>query len=146
MPLENLSIKEIVRKVKSELVQAEHEMVENDEQPLFRVKKLSVELNFIVDESKETGGGLDLKIVAADARKNYHEGEVQKITLEWESLSPSLPFKIDNKGKYLLKDIKYDPSTGSLLGLPGSTFLRPDNSGRFKMTGAGKAKKITLKK
>ncbi len=123
MKIEDLSIKEIVRKVKSELINAEEEMTANNEIPLFKVKKLSVELNFIINQSETKDGGLDLKVVSASTGKNYSEGEVQKITLEWEGIDSVNPAKSD-VGYFEKTD--YSGSNKKFSG--GLLFAKPDGS------------------
>jgi hypothetical protein len=52
------------------------------EPAFFVVEKMTIEVNFVVTESKEATGGLDLKIITAGGRKEYQQQQIHKITLD----------------------------------------------------------------
>ena len=63
-PDENsLSIKELLRKVRQELVEAQRERESAGEEILFRVEQLTLEVNFVVSKSTDAKGGLEFKVL-----------------------------------------------------------------------------------
>lgn len=76
-----LHVKDIIRRVHSELIESQTERENNNEPPLFIVDKLTLEVNFTVTENTGVGGKFDLKVITADSAKTVEEQQVHKITL-----------------------------------------------------------------
>jgi hypothetical protein len=79
--LDSLFIKELIRRVHEELLASRAERVGADQDPIFEVASLVLEVNFVVTESKEAKGGLDFKIITAGAGASYDRQQVHKVTL-----------------------------------------------------------------
>jgi hypothetical protein len=94
---EDLSIKALIRAVSDELIASRIERQDAGQPALFEIKDLTIEVSFVVTESKGGGGGFDLKVIKADANVKYDREQVQKIILTLRALGkddaaiPDLP-------------------------------------------------------
>lgn len=97
MAEEDLSLKNLIRAVSNELLASRTERLAAGLPPLFEVQDLTIEVSFVVTESKEGGGGFDLKVLRADANVKYDKESVHKVTLTLKALGtddvdvPDLP-------------------------------------------------------
>jgi hypothetical protein len=78
---DNLFIKELIRKVHQELIDSQNERESNGMDPLFYVKDLTIEANFIVETEVNGGGGIRFGIVSINGGAKYNSHQVHKITL-----------------------------------------------------------------
>jgi Trypsin-co-occurring domain 2 len=97
MPEDDLSLKNLIRAVSDELLASRAERLAANLPPLFEVQELTIEVSFVVTESKGGGGGFDLKVIKADASVKYDRESVHKVTLTLKALEsadlvvPDLP-------------------------------------------------------
>lgn len=99
---ENLFIKELIRKVHDELIESQKEREINGIDPLFTVRDMTIEVNFIAEKSLSAKGGLDFKVVTIGGNTDIKSQQIHKITLNLEvdrsSISKSYPdLKPSNK-------------------------------------------------
>jgi len=86
-PIENfLSLKDLIRHVKKEIIESQRESVVNHEDALFVVQGLTLEVNFIVTKSKGGTGGFEFKVltfggIKAGGDLEHQEQQIHKITL-----------------------------------------------------------------
>lgn len=80
--MEDLNIKELIQTVRQELIDSENERIQKGLNPLFYVDNLKIEVNFVVEKVKKTGGKFNLKIVDVGRDVTYTNQQVHKITLE----------------------------------------------------------------
>ena len=75
---------ELIRDIQQELIRSQ-EMRENEKlPPLFKVKSLTLELQFTVEESKTANGKLGIKVVEAGASKNVSQSSVHKMIIQMD--------------------------------------------------------------
>jgi hypothetical protein len=79
---ENLSIKHLVRTVTTELLSSRDERLAAGEAAVFEVSDLTLEISFVATQSRNAGGGFDIKVVKADAGVKYDDQSVHKIVLK----------------------------------------------------------------
>lgn len=97
MPESDLSLKNLIRAVSGELLASQTERLEAGQRALFEIEELTIEVSFVVTETRGGGGGFDLKVVKADANVRYDRERVHKITLKLKALGeedaavPDLP-------------------------------------------------------
>jgi hypothetical protein len=78
----DISLKDLIRAVSDELIASRKERLAADLPAIFEVHELTIEAGFTVSDSTKGGGGIDLKIVKADAGVEYKKDTVHKITLK----------------------------------------------------------------
>lgn len=78
---DDLSIEQLVRAVSDELLDAQENRLKSGATAVFEVSNLTLEISFVVATSKKAGGGLDLRVVKADAGVQYDSERVHKVTL-----------------------------------------------------------------
>ncbi|MCC5931048.1 MAG: hypothetical protein JJU28_17510 [Cyclobacteriaceae bacterium] len=104
--MENLNIKALIHAVRQELIESEEERIQKNLLPLFKVDSLKIEVNFIVEEKTETGGGLNLKIVDIGRDLTYSNQQIHKITLDLKTYFNDIDKEKDGNfvsgGKYQL--------------------------------------------
>jgi hypothetical protein len=97
MPEDDLSLKALIQAVSEELRSSRAERLAQGLPPLFEVQDLTIEVSFVVTQSKGGGAGFDLKVVRADGTVKYDRESVHKVTLtlkalgEGDVLIPDLP-------------------------------------------------------
>ena len=89
MPEDDLSLKTLLQAVSEELRSSRSERLAQGLPPLFEVQDLTIEVSFVVTESKGGGAGFDLKVVRADGTVKYDRESVHKVTLTLKALSES---------------------------------------------------------
>jgi hypothetical protein len=93
----DLSLKTLIRAVSEELQTSQAERLASGLPPLFEVQDLTIEVSFVVTETKGGGGSFNLTVVRADGNVKYDTGSVHKITIKLKALSkedlvlPDLP-------------------------------------------------------
>src|SRR5215470_4052788 len=93
----DLSLKNLIRAVSDELLESRRERLAAGIPALFEIENLTIEVSFVVTESKGGGGGFDLKVIKADANVKYDKEQVHKVALTLKALGsddsivPDLP-------------------------------------------------------
>lgn len=80
--MENLQIKDLIHSVREELIASQKEREEKGLDPLFYVDNLKIEVNFVVEKTKQTSGGFNLKIIDVGRDVTYADQQIHKIVLE----------------------------------------------------------------
>jgi hypothetical protein len=99
----SLFIKDLIRRVHQELLESQKEREECGEVAIFEVEKMTIEVNFVVTDSKEAKGGLDFKIITIGGldlggKAEYQQQQVHKIVLSLTALP--------NRNRLILKDLE----------------------------------------
>ena len=81
---DKLFIAELIRKVHDELILSQKIRVHEKKAPIFTVKDLTIEVNFVATEVSNKKGGLDFKIITAGANKEYSTQQIHRIVLNLE--------------------------------------------------------------
>ena len=76
-----LTLAGLVERVSTDLLSSEAQRREAGRPAVFEVASLDVEISFVVVQSKDYSGGVDLKVIRADGAKRYEDQQVQRITL-----------------------------------------------------------------
>lgn len=76
---QSLEVRDLIRKVKSELAAAELDMYRNNEPALFKLQDLEMEVHFVVRSS----GGARAEVVGVGADADISNEKVQKLKLRW---------------------------------------------------------------
>lgn len=85
---EGLGIKDLVRRVKQELYEAEEEMRKNQEIPLFELKDFDLEISFMVQAQSTQKGKIEYHFVAVDNEIQTGSERIQKIKLHMIAAQP----------------------------------------------------------
>jgi hypothetical protein len=80
--MESLNLKELIHAVRQELIDSENERIDKGLSPLFKVENLKIEVNFVVEQTKKTGGKIGIKIVDVGHDVTYSNQQIHKILLE----------------------------------------------------------------
>lgn len=123
--MESLNLKELIHQVRQELIESENERVQKGLTPLFKVDNLKIEVNFVVEKTKKSGGKLGIKIVEAGHQVSYSSQQIHKISLELNTIDDEeivTPVRVENKNRND-KNRKYrEIIQGNILpGQPGTT-------------------------
>ena len=83
---ESLHIKDLLTKVREELVESQSQRESEGRDALFQVEKLTLEIHFVAQASTELNGGLDLKVVTVGGvhlggKHTYQDQQIHVITL-----------------------------------------------------------------
>lgn len=98
----NLHIAELLKKVQEELILSEKRRLNNETPPLFRVNDLTIEVNFLVEESSHMDGEFNLKVITSGMKIESKSQSVHKITLNLKAIEQEEPMPKESKGKKLL--------------------------------------------
>jgi hypothetical protein len=90
---QSLSIKELIRRVQRELIASQKEREAANEEALFQVDKLDLEVHFVVTKSSKAEGGFSLQVLTlggghAGTSRGSEEQHVQKVTLSLKAADP----------------------------------------------------------
>ncbi|KPK91870.1 MAG: hypothetical protein AMJ94_06240 [Deltaproteobacteria bacterium SM23_61] len=85
-----LGVKELIQKVKSELIATEIERRSSNEAALFEIKDFDLEIKFTVNTSRTVSGKIDYKVVVVGGDKKLSSEEVQTIKLHMVTLPTGL--------------------------------------------------------
>ncbi|MFG2692572.1 trypco2 family protein [Kitasatospora sp. NPDC048407] len=88
----DLFIKSLIRRVHAELIESRAEREESGQEPIFSVTGLTLEVNFVVERSREAKGGIEFKVITVGGlniggARGYKQQQVHKITLNLTALS-----------------------------------------------------------
>lgn len=81
---QHLEVKDLIRKVKDELVAADLEAIHKREAPLFVLKDFEMEIQFVVRRS----GDLKAEVVGVGGAAGVGSESVQKLKLHWDIAPP----------------------------------------------------------
>jgi hypothetical protein len=81
-----ISLKDLIRAVSDELIASRQERLAGGRPAVFEVAELTIEASFVLTDSSGGSGGFDLKILKADARADYKQERVHKITVKLNAL------------------------------------------------------------
>jgi hypothetical protein len=76
-----LFVRELIRRVHQELVESREERERLGLPPIFEVQNMTIEVNFVANETKDVHGGLDFRVITAGGSRRYDQQQVHKITL-----------------------------------------------------------------
>jgi hypothetical protein len=88
----SLFIRELIRRVQQELLASREERRKAGEQPIFAVEKMTIEVNFVAEQSKDMKGGLNFKVITIGGvdmggTRHFQQQQVHKITLVLSALT-----------------------------------------------------------
>jgi hypothetical protein len=81
-----LGIKDLIRKVKAELVDADHERIANNEDALFKLKDFEMEISYVVSKRYTAKGKFEYSLVTVEGEKETGTERVQKLHLHWDAV------------------------------------------------------------
>jgi hypothetical protein len=84
-----LGVYGLVRKVREELTRAENEMVKNNEQEMFVLKDLELEISFVVKKTVMEKGTVEYSFVTVEGESQTGVEKVQKLRLQWSATTPT---------------------------------------------------------
>jgi hypothetical protein len=90
----SLFVKDLIRGVHRELLQSRTERRQAGEPPMFQVKNMTIEVNFVVVQSKSVKGGFSFKLITvggldASGSHAYQQQQVHKMTLILDAIDYS---------------------------------------------------------
>lgn len=77
-----LGLSQLINQVKAELVDSQKESIKSGNPPMFRIKRVEVEVRFTVREVAKADGGIDLKLVALKAGEEAESTHIHSVTVE----------------------------------------------------------------
>lgn len=83
----SLSLTELLTRVRQELRESETVRIANGEEALFKVEGLTLEVNFVVTETRKGKGAVDLKVVSLGGSQEFAEQQVHKVTLSLKAVT-----------------------------------------------------------
>jgi hypothetical protein len=106
--IENLSLKDLIRSIQDQLIEAERDRIGKGLAPLFVTDSLEIEASVIVEAQNTSKLGFDLKVLSASNADQVNDNAVHKINLKFRVLSseigafpvPSETVPIPPIGKY----------------------------------------------
>lgn len=87
--LNSLPLKDMLQRVREELVESEKERIKKGQDPLFRTHELTLEINFVLTKSSDTKDGLKLEVpmfggLNFESSGTNQSQEVHKIILKFK--------------------------------------------------------------
>ena len=79
---DDVSLETLIAAVSRQLLQSQQHRIEAGEPAVFEVSEMTIDVSFVVTKSARGGGGIDLKVVKADAGVQYDRQSVQKVSLK----------------------------------------------------------------
>lgn len=101
---------ELIRDIQHELIRSQKMRMYEQLPPLFKVKSLTLELQFTVEEMKDLNGKLGIKIVEAGAAKNRSQSSVHKMIIQLDAIDDPENIESDDLKIPLEKIYGYSPS------------------------------------
>lgn len=89
----SLSLKELLHAVRRELAESEREREKSGETALFRTEELVLEVNFVLTQTNDAKGGVEIKVltfggVNFGAGESYQHQQIHKVTLKLKAVPP----------------------------------------------------------
>lgn len=81
-----LGVKELIEKVRGELIELDRKRIEANEAHLFELKDFELEVNFVVKESNTQKGAFDFKVVTVGGEAGFSSEQTQKIVLRMTAI------------------------------------------------------------
>jgi hypothetical protein len=91
------SLTSLIRRVRDELLAANRDVAEGGKPPLFLLKRVTLEVKFVVSQDESAQGKFDLKVVSIGGASAYSSEQVQTVTIELDPLET--PISPDSPGK-----------------------------------------------
>jgi hypothetical protein len=88
-PNTHLGLQELIEQVKSELIDAEKERINKNQQSLFILKDFDLEIKFTVNEKHEKSGKIEYEVVTIGGNESVSLEKVQTIKLHMIADTPS---------------------------------------------------------
>lgn len=88
---EHLGLTDLITVLRKEIEAAQTKFTGGNA-PMFVVKSVEAELNFVVDKTTSGGGGLNVHFFAVDAKHAYRSENVQKLKIVLEPTAPDVGF------------------------------------------------------
>jgi hypothetical protein len=83
-----LGVKELISKVKSELVSAEQERINRGDAPLFELKEFDLEIKFVVSQEEKNHEDAKWQLVTVGTESSYSQEQIQTINLKMAVTPP----------------------------------------------------------
>jgi hypothetical protein len=80
-----IGITDLVREVKKELTQLEDSMVHRNENEMFRLKDMEMEISFVVRQTTSGKMGGSYEVVTVEGSRENSNEKVQKLVLHWNA-------------------------------------------------------------
>jgi hypothetical protein len=93
-----IGITDLVREVKSELLQLEDSMTHHNENEMFRLKTLEMEISFVVRQTASGKAGGNYEVLTVEGSRENSDEKVQKLILHWDAEESKL-----DTSKYVMK-------------------------------------------
>jgi len=81
-----LEIGSLIRMVKTELMKADSQRINQNESALFVLKDFQMEISFTVTSTNRGGAKMDYKFVTVEGGSETESGKIQKLTLHWDAI------------------------------------------------------------
>ena len=81
-----LEIGSLIRMVKTELMNADSQRINNNESALFILKDFEMEISFTVTSTNRGGAKMDYKFVTVEGGSETANEKIQKLTLHWDAI------------------------------------------------------------
>ena len=85
---DSLGVKDLVQRVKSELVQLEEERLKSNQPALFELSEFKLEIKFVVSEKTTTSGKVEYEVVTVGGDQTFSAEKVQTITINMKASTP----------------------------------------------------------
>jgi hypothetical protein len=80
----SLNLSNLISTVKNELEEMEKKRIESNIEPMFQLRTMNIEINFVVEESNAGNTGFDIKVIKAGLSTKFSSSEIQKISLTFD--------------------------------------------------------------
>lgn len=85
-----LEIGSLIRMVKTELMMADSQRINNNESALFALKDFEMEISFIVRSTNRHGGNIGYQFVTVESGSETGNEKIQKLTLHWDAIPATM--------------------------------------------------------
>jgi hypothetical protein len=80
----NINLSNLISTIRTELEEMEKKRIECNKEPMFQLKSMNIEINFVVEESSAGDAGFDIRVIKAGLSTKYTTSEIQKILLTFD--------------------------------------------------------------
>lgn len=85
---EGLGVKDLIEKVKAELIETEQNQIKSNQAALFEIKDFDLEINFVVSTRHTGTGKLEYNVVTVGGETEVSSERIQKINLHMTAIPP----------------------------------------------------------